>query len=100
MRTFAQTILFCAAIATELRMFENIGLTDDGQVIHRVQSQEECDHIFEDGTHVFNQEACTCFSLIQCRIECPEGLQLDPTQACECVAEDAIDRIYTHSLDE
>ena len=54
MRTFAQTILFCAAVATELRMFENIGLTDDGQVIHRVQSQEECDHIFEDGTHVFN----------------------------------------------
>ena len=99
MRIFAHTVLFCAAVATDLRVFEDI-YGDESQAIHRVQSQEECDIIFEGENYVFDEEACTCFSLIQCRIECPEGLQLDPTQPCECISEEAIDRIYNHSLDE
>ena len=63
---------------TAAHIFETIG--EDGHVIHRVQSQEECDRIFEDQQYLFDQEACTCFSQVQCRIECPEGMQLDPTR--------------------
>ena len=99
MRIFAHTVLFCVAVATDLRVYDSIG-EDESQVIHRVQSQEECDIIFEGENYVFDEQACTCFSLIQCRIGCPDGLQLDPTQPCECVSDEAIDRIYNHSLND
>ena len=61
----------------------------------RVQSQEEC----EEGL-VFNQEACTCFSLAQCRTLCPEGQILDPRETCSCISEAKYEAIFNHGLDD
>ena len=88
MRIFAQTVLFCAAVATQLSVKQETTET----VITRVRNQEQCDALNGDGNTEFNQDACACFSLIQCEIACEPGFTLLPTEACSgCVPEEQLD---------
>ena len=64
-----------------------------------MQSQEECDFLYDTG-FVFNEAACACFSLIQCRLQCPEGQILDPTKACECISLADYNLIFNHGLND
>ena len=52
-------------------------------------AQEKC-----PAGQVWNDEACMCFSLIQCRIGCPHGEKLDPRESCSCVDEDVVEALF------
>ena len=38
----------------------------------------------------WNDLACKCFSVRQCRLGCPDDQVLNPTEACECVDYDVV----------
>ena len=42
----------------------------------------------------YNFDACMCFYDAHCRMMCPEGEDLIPTQMCECVPTSLIDDLY------
>ena len=44
---------------------------------------------------VWNEEACMCFSMMQCKIQCPEGQALDPRLPCKCIAESDLEGLFT-----
>ena len=105
MRIFAQTILFCAAVATTLRVSQEEDITELSieTAITRVSSQEECDaiHGLDSQSWSFDQDACACFSLVQCEIGCSPGFTLLPTEPCSgCVPEEELDTVYDHGLSE
>ncbi len=45
------------------------------------------------GTYL-NKLACQCFSLMQCDIMCFEGMDILPTNGCDCVPLDQIKSLY------
>ena len=63
--------------------------------IVRARSQADC----ADGTR-FDQEACTCFSLLMTRQFCIPPSRQDPISGGPCVGQERIDEIYNHGLGE
>ena len=47
----------------------------------------------EEGQY-WNALACECFNMMQCRMACPEGQDLIPTERCECAPQDAIKSLF------
>ena len=88
------SLLIGAVSAAMLEPVDETPKTTNIEVV-RVQSQDQC----EDGL-VFDQEACTCFQLAQCRIGCPEGEILDPRESCTCISEQKYEAIFNHGLDD
>ena len=43
---------------------------------------------------IYDDDACMCMQLIQCKIGCPMGQGLDPRESCECVDQSIIDDLY------
>lgn len=46
-----------------------------------------------EGTY-WSEEACTCFSEIQCTQMCGPGFQLDPRAGCSCIRQHEFDAIF------
>ena len=42
----------------------------------------------------FNPLSCRCFSMAQCKMECPEGEDLCPTERCECRPIDVVRSLF------
>jgi hypothetical protein len=54
-----------------------------------------CDEILEcEEGFYFDDEACMCFMSAQCKVLCPEGQDLLPTEFCTCVDICEIDSLY------
>jgi len=47
----------------------------------------------EEGQY-WNHLACACFNMMQCRMACPDGEDLIPTERCECVPHDTIRGLF------
>ena len=62
--------------------------------IVRARSQADC----AAGTR-FDQEACSCFSLVTTRQFCILPSRQDPISGGPCVGQDRLDEIYEHGLD-
>ena len=43
----------------------------------------------------WEEEACACFSMMQCMMMCPPGQQLSPLLACKCIDQCEYDELFT-----
>ena len=84
----------CGAEAAEQEMAEDMDMDEpEPFTVTRVTGQEEC----EDGFK-FNEAACACFKLQECRVGCPGGYN-NPFE-CGCLSRGNYWSIYDHNLDE
>ena len=98
MKFATSMLLYAVAKSSNLNVVDDYREPDgSGRIIQRVQSQSDCDNLFGSGFE-FSQEACTCFSAIQCRKLCPTGQHLDPTQACQCIPDNEYQTFFNHNL--
>ena len=62
--------------------------------VERVTSQEGCKAGKE-----FNQDACACFSIAQCKRLCVgEKNKNNPLETCDCITQANYDSIFNHGL--
>ena len=59
------------------------------EVCPYIDNKDKCEAGF-----YWNPLACKCFSLSHCKMMCPEGQQLSPTEKCTCVKDSQVDALY------
>ena len=64
--------------------------------LYAVNQAKVCNEVKEclDGQE-WDDDACMCFTMRKCRMMCPEGEGLIPTEGCRCVPQCEIDSLYS-----
>ena len=42
----------------------------------------------------WNEDACMCFSLLQCKKYCGDGFVLDPREFCSCIPQKVVNKLF------
>ena len=48
----------------------------------------------------FNQLACACFTFLRCKQICPDGMEHDPFNGCECLPSEMVRSLYPEWADD
>ena len=70
--------------------FALVGAVAAQKTCDRDENSKPCADGFE-----WNEDACACFTLAQCKMMCPEGQILSPLERCECIYQCEYDELFT-----